>query len=126
MPFHFEATGGDMVFFCLQLFLVCLVLLLIPCIVFVRNTVISVDQRRPPQGRQWKLPPGPPTTPIVGNLLQMLGSRADPSRYSAYVKFAFLLIIRTKSDPLVAFLSVPIRGNDNHANGIGNLGSSQY
>lgn len=93
MPLHCEPISWDITLFCLQLFLLFLVLLLIPCIVFVRNTVISVDQRRPPQGRQWKLPPGPPTSPIVGNLLQMLESRADASRYSAYVNFAFLLTI---------------------------------
>lgn len=93
MPFHFEPINWDFTLFCLQSFLVCLVLLLIPCIVFVRNTVISVDQRRPPQGKHWKLPPGPPTSPIVGNLLQMLESRADASRYSAYVKFTFTLTL---------------------------------
>lgn len=126
MSFHFKPISWDMTLFCLQMFLICLVLLLIPCIVFVRNSVISVDQRRPPQGRQWKLPPGPPKCPIVGNLLQVLESRTDSSRYFAYVRFAFLLTIRTKPDPLIAFFPISIWGHDNPTNGIGNLGSSQY
>lgn len=91
MTFQINSISWDITSFCLQSFRVFLFLSLITFIVFFRNIVISADQRKPPQGKHWKLPPGPPTSPIVGNLLQMLEVKADSSRYSAYVSSASTL-----------------------------------
>jgi hypothetical protein len=43
----------------------------------IREIFTPVGKRRSPQGKKWKLPPGPRGIPIFGNLLDLRKARED-------------------------------------------------
>ena len=50
----------------------------------LREIFKPIDTRWTGFGRRWKMPPGPPGQPVVGNLLQMFRAR-DKGQFGSYV-----------------------------------------
>lgn len=46
-------------------------------LLLIQEVFAPVGKRRPPPGKKWKLPPGPPGIPIFGSLLLLRNVRSD-------------------------------------------------
>lgn len=44
----------------------------------ISEIFLPVGKRRPPPGKEWRLPPGPKGIPIFGSLLDLRSTRDDP------------------------------------------------
>lgn len=50
---------------------------LVSTFLVIQDIFTPVGKRRPPPGKIWKLPPGPPGVPILGSLLDLRKARDD-------------------------------------------------
>ena len=76
--------------------------------------------RKPPKGKQWRLPPGPRGIPIFGNLLQYKTARDDEVRWVTYV--GVLPVTDETYLSALALKSCLIWRDDDLAYGLKNLG----
>ena len=78
-----------------QLALICVSVLSISLLLVIQHISKPLDAQRAPKGKQWRLPPGPAGSFLVGNLLQMRRARRDEICLSDYV--GFMLISGTQA-----------------------------